>query len=150
KDIGKKEVDIILDAGHGGNDHGAESQMGDAKISEKDLTLQTALELKEALIKQNLKVLLIRDDDFYLTLPERTRLANFTGGELFLSLHMNSSPQSSAHGYQLFILSLTADDTAARTSVARENQMIPEDLSESYQRPLADLRARANFESSLA
>ena len=81
---------IVLDPGHGGKDPGAVSQ--DGLIKEKDLTLDIAMKLK-AKIESALPdstVVLTRNKDMFLTLEDRTFVANSMKADLFLSIHCNS------------------------------------------------------------
>ncbi len=138
-------VEVILDPGHGGNDHGARVE----GVMEKDLVLAFAKDVHEALATLGIKSLLTRDEDVFVTLSERARIANQSAAKLFLSLHMNSSPQPELGGFEVYVLSLTSDDSSGRASVAREHQIIPSDLPEGFEKAVADLRATANFETSL-
>ena len=138
-------VQVVLDPGHGGNDYGA--RYGD--VLEKDLVLEFAKDLKVALEKLGVKVLLTRDSDVFVTLSERARIANQSTGKLFLSLHMNASHLPDISGFEVYVLSLTKDDTSGRAAVAREHQFIPSDLPDGFEKAVADLRAGANFERSL-
>jgi N-acetylmuramoyl-L-alanine amidase len=63
---------------------------------------------------------------------------------------MDPAKQSKASGYELFILSLNSDEAKGRAVTAAENQMIPEDLEEGFERALSDLRAEANLEVSIS
>lgn len=78
----KKEL-IVIDAGHGGDDPG--SINGD--VLEKDLNLQLALKLEEALKEGGYEVVMTRRDDSELGLYERAELANDANADLFISLH---------------------------------------------------------------
>ena len=64
---------VVLDPGHGGRDSGAKGHQG---LLEKDLTLKIALNLERELRKHGLDVLLTRRDDTYVSLEDRTALAN--------------------------------------------------------------------------
>ncbi|MBS1983763.1 MAG: N-acetylmuramoyl-L-alanine amidase [Bdellovibrionales bacterium] len=140
---------ITLDPGHGGNDYGASFKQSTYFVHEKDVTLSLAWELRRALEKRGLSVGMTREDDSYLALPERTRLANAQGSRLFVSLHLNADSSDKQKGFEVYVLSLVRSDEGARKAVAAENQFIPEDLSEEVDRALAELRAQANFEKSL-
>lgn len=142
-------ADVVIDPGHGGNDYGTEAQENGVSLREKDLTLSLAWDLRRALERKKVRVALTREDDSFLTLPERTHFANRQSAHVFISLHLNSGG-TKGHGYEVYVLSLTQSDERARTAVAAENQMIPEDLSEGVDRALAELRAEANLEQSLA
>lgn len=79
---------VILDAGHGGKDYGAKG----VKAYEKDINLAVAKQIADYIDKNydDVNVLLTRDDDTYLTLKERADFANKNGGDIFVSVHVNS------------------------------------------------------------
>jgi N-acetylmuramoyl-L-alanine amidase len=80
-------VKIFIDPGHGGNDPGATAN----GLFEKDLTLSIALKLKAELLKyENVQVKLSRENDTYLTLSERAKMANDWGADIFISIHINA------------------------------------------------------------
>lgn len=110
---------VILDPGHGGSDPGASGGEG---ASEKDLTLILARQLKSRLEQAlNLRVVLTRNSDTDLSLDSRSALANQYKGDLFVSLHLNSSPNRSARGAETYFLSLEASDSEAHRTAALEN-----------------------------
>ncbi|PTX97801.1 N-acetylmuramoyl-L-alanine amidase [Opitutus sp. ER46] len=79
---------IALDPGHGGRDHG---KVNDAlKVNEKSLTLDTARRLKQLLEADGYRVVLTRDDDRFLELPDRPAAASAAGADLFISIHYNA------------------------------------------------------------
>jgi len=119
-------------------------------VKEKDLVLAFAQEASAALEKRGLGVLLTRGSDDFLTLPERSLLANATKARFFASLHMNADVSGRAQGFEVYVLSLTSDDASGRAAVARENQGIPSALDEGIEKAIADLRAQANLEASLS
>lgn len=88
-----EEKIVCLDAGHGGKDIGATST--DGKRFEKDDNLRLTLEVKKRLEEKNIKVVLTREDDTYISLKERCRLANKKRCNLFVALHRNSSASGS-------------------------------------------------------
>jgi len=144
-------VDVVLDAGHGGNDYGAIVREENSLYLEKDITLLLAKELKSLLEEEKIKVALIREDDVFLALPERTAFANRLNPKLFLSLHLNTSIKKNLRGFELYLLSLKSDeDKQALARIAAENMAIPEDLTGAVEKAVAELRARANFEESLS
>lgn len=83
-----KEFVVVIDAGHGGNDHGAV----DNNASEKNINLNVALQLSDLIKKnmKNVKVVLTRSDDTFRTLQDRADIANKAKGDLFISIHTNS------------------------------------------------------------
>lgn len=101
KDIGKKI--IVIDAGHGGSDPGAVSEvLGSKTVNEKDITLSIAKKLKDILETNGYTVLMTRDSDTYPTLTQRAEKANRAGAALFVSIHMNSSPSSDPSGTETY------------------------------------------------
>ncbi len=81
---------IIIDAGHGGDDPGAIGKLG---VKEKDITLDIARTLKKRLeAAGSYRVLLTRQDDKFISLKARTVLANKSGADLFISVHVNFVP----------------------------------------------------------
>lgn len=84
----KTDFTIVIDAGHGGKDVGAI----DNNIREKDINLAVALRLEKILKKRdkNIKVVLTRSKDEYLTLQKRADIANNAKADLFISIHTNS------------------------------------------------------------
>jgi N-acetylmuramoyl-L-alanine amidase len=148
--MASKHFQVLIDAGHGGNDFGAHRKVSRLQhFREKDFSLQFAKELQESLMKENVSAALTRESDHFLTLPERSELANASQAKLFISLHMNSSENAKTAGYELYVLSLAQTDSTGRAAVARENQVIPTDLPSWLEKALADLRAEANLEASL-
>ncbi len=86
---------VVLDAGHGGKDDG--TSWGDTK--EKDVVLELAEKLKSELEQRGVTVIMTRSDDTYLSLEERTRIANMENADLFLSIHIDwYEDDSSIHG----------------------------------------------------
>jgi N-acetylmuramoyl-L-alanine amidase len=110
---------VVIDAGHGGEDHGAEGPDG---LLEKDVVLEVAQRLAEQLRGEGLRVVLTRDRDVAVALQERTRIANDAGGELFVSVHANAAPSRAARGMETYFLSLDASDEASGRMAAQENE----------------------------
>lgn len=84
---------VVIDAGHGKEDHGAVGKIS----SEKDINLDVALQVGE-LIKKNMpdvKVVYTRDNDTFVTLQGRADIANKSKGDLFISIHTNSVDKKS-------------------------------------------------------
>src|SRR5699024_2611473 len=82
------EATIVIDAGHGGYDPGAISP--DQTIHEKDITLDTALLLKNRLQDAGSNVILTRTADDFVSLNERVSTAHTHQADLFISLHYDS------------------------------------------------------------
>lgn len=116
---------IVLDPGHGGHDLGARGYYG---IQEKRLSLRIANLVKRRLTRlgekrdQPIDVLLTRKTDDYLSLRDRVTLANDWNADLFVSIHANSSDAVKAHGFEVYFLSSSATDPAARRLAHVENE----------------------------
>jgi N-acetylmuramoyl-L-alanine amidase len=111
---------VVIDAGHGGKDPGATSISG--QVSEKDLTLALARELRDDLVKRGrVRVAMTRDDDRYLELDERAAVARRLNAAMFVSLHMDSAPNPLARGATIYSLSDVASDEEAARVAAKEN-----------------------------
>ena len=109
---------VVVDAGHGGDDHGAQGPRG---LLEKNLVLDVAKRLARRLAEQDLAVVMTRDTDHFVPLAERTRMANEAGADLFVSIHANASALDGVHGIETFFASLQATDESARALAQREN-----------------------------
>lgn len=116
--LGLKVGRIVIDAGHGGHDVGSSGPSG---LQEKDLVLDVAKRVG-ALVEQHLgyEVIYTRTDDTFVPLEQRTGIANSKHADLFLSIHANSSPLSSAAGIETYYLNFTTSKVALDVA-AREN-----------------------------
>jgi len=114
--LGLKIGRIVLDPGHGGNDHGTTGPTG---LTEKELVLDITMRLG-ALIEQRMgsEVVYTRKTDVYVGLEERTAIANDSRADLFLSIHANSSPERNISGAEVYYLNFSTSrdslDVAAR------------------------------------
>lgn len=109
---------VILDPGHGGTNMGTPGAHG---VHEKHLTLPIALEVERLLKKHtNARVTLTRRDDAFIGLRERTQHANRVGGDIFLSIHCNASPNAKAHGLEVYFLSADAASDEIHALIERE------------------------------
>jgi N-acetylmuramoyl-L-alanine amidase len=111
---------VALDPGHGGEDPGA---IGPAGTKEKDVVLQIALQLRDKLnALPNLRVMMTRDEDFFVPLHERVRKARRVQADLFVSIHADAFMRPEARGASVFALSQGgASSAAARWMAQREN-----------------------------
>jgi len=110
---------IVLDAGHGGEDHGAHGARG---LVEKELVLDVGRRLAASLRERGLRVVMTRDDDRFVPLEKRFAIANDARGDLFLSIHANATGDTEVSGVETFFLAVDASDDEARRVAARENE----------------------------
>jgi N-acetylmuramoyl-L-alanine amidase len=112
---------VVIDAGHGGHDPGALS--ADGGLREKDVTLEVAKAIKDALLASGrVRVALTREDDRFLVLQERYGLARRLKADLFISVHCDSAGNADATGATVYTLSEVASDKEAARLAARENK----------------------------
>lgn len=133
-------VSVVLDPGHGGIDGGAESSDG---TSEKDINLAIAMDLKERLEAEGIRVIMTRETDTGLydgsqqgairtlktqDMKERKRIIDDSGADLTVSIHLNSFTQdSSVKGAQVFYPS-DGDETLVQES-KRAAAIVQENLN---------------------
>ena len=116
--LGLKVGRIVIDPGHGGQDYGTSSASG---LHEKELVLDVSKRLA-TLLRHSLgaEVILTRGDDTFVSLEQRTVMANERKADLFISVHANSSPAHSASGIETFYLNFAASPGALEVA-GREN-----------------------------
>jgi N-acetylmuramoyl-L-alanine amidase len=101
--IYKRKPVIVIDAGHGGKDPGATGKLG---TQEKNITLSYAIALKKELEKSGrYKVQLTRDEDKFVFLSERVKIARKAGADVLISLHADSMMNSNIRGFSVYTLS---------------------------------------------
>jgi N-acetylmuramoyl-L-alanine amidase len=110
---------VVIDAGHGGFDPGA----GLGPVKEKSVALAIALAVRERLLESGgIRVAMTREDDRFLTLGERPRIARELGADLFVSIHADSADSDLARGASVYVLSEKGSSEAAARFAARENE----------------------------
>jgi N-acetylmuramoyl-L-alanine amidase len=136
---------IVIDPGHGGKDPGA---LGYIKgVHEKDIVLQMAKRLAKMVQNElGCQVYLTRSDDRYLTLEERTAIANTKEADLFISLHTNAHKNKEAYGIETYFLNLATDDESIRVA-AMENATSTKNISD-LQTILTDLMQNTKINES--
>jgi N-acetylmuramoyl-L-alanine amidase len=140
--LGLKIGRIVVDAGHGGHDSGT---LGPGGIEEKDVVLDVALRLGK-LLKQRLgaDVIYTRDDDTFIPLETRTAIANKAQADLFISVHANSSQDSSARGVETYYLNFTTSADALEVA-ARENAVSDQSIHQ-----LSDLVRKITLQDKIS
>lgn len=137
---GSRLSTVVIDAGHGGKDAGCVS--ADNKTYEKTITLDIAKTLSDKIKKAypDVKVILTRSKDEYITLENRAAQANKADADLFISIHINATERNSPNGYSVHILGQSSNKNrdlfAYNMDVCRrENSvvMLEDDYSTKYQ-----------------
>jgi N-acetylmuramoyl-L-alanine amidase len=114
---------VAVDAGHGGKDQGTRS----GSLVEKRLVLDVARRVASEIdSRPGFKAVLTRDRDVYLSLPQRVRIAEARGADVFVSIHMNSAPNRSARGAEVFFISPSGARRTASRMLADPNRAADE------------------------
>jgi N-acetylmuramoyl-L-alanine amidase len=109
---------VVIDPGHGGTNNGAVAVTG---AREKTVTLGIAQALAARLkARTNVEPVLTRQGDEELGLRQRTRMANAAKGDVFISIHGNSSTDPTLHGVEVYFLSAEAADAETGVLIDRE------------------------------
>ena len=116
---------VCIDPGHGGSDPGALGVNGDF---ESRLVLKVA-QMVEAIIAPKCEVLMTRNDDTFVSLSERCRMANKWGADIFVSIHFNSATPD-AHGWEVF------------TSGSTGSRQLASDIAEAHAAEFHDQKER--------
>lgn len=93
---------IVIDAGHGGNDHGNENER--LHLRESVFTLDVARRLADSLQASGFKVIMTRTTDRRVELDDRVAIAARAGADLFVSIHFNSFTQPGVSGAETYVL----------------------------------------------
>ncbi|MCM3875829.1 MAG: N-acetylmuramoyl-L-alanine amidase [Thermoanaerobaculia bacterium] len=109
---------VVLDPGHGGVEEGARGPGG---LFEKDATLALTKTVQEVLQRRGYRVVVTRSSDATVGLDDRAAAANAAKADVFLSIHCNASRAATAHGTEVYYLSLDASDRAAALLAESEN-----------------------------
>ena len=121
---------IVLDAGHGGKDPGAIGKFG---TKEKDVALDITRRTGSLLEKSGIKVVYTRDEDVFIPLLDRTKIANDANGKLFVSIHANANQNRKIQGFETYLLRPGKSEDAIEVA-SRENSVIKlEDITDQYE-----------------
>ena len=118
--VGPRAMDLlVLDPGHGGDDFGARA----FGLEEQDITLDLAIRVRDILRARvpGTRVVLTREEDRFVSLEQRTAMANAVGADVFVSIHLNAAWEDVVHGGVTTFVLDTTDDTQAVRLAAREN-----------------------------
>lgn len=142
----KSFTTIVIDPGHGGKDPGAHGRRGTA---EKDITLRVGLKLRDLLKRDpGIHVLMTRDRDVFVELEDRAKFANGNEADLFVSIHVNSHPQRSVRGIEIYHFGEAKDQRALEVA-ARENGTPLNSTGVGWEYLVADLLTTKKIEESL-
>ena len=118
---------VFIDPGHGGKDPGAVAN----GIQEKDVNLAVALLARDLLRTQGVEVLITRQDDSFISLQDRTDLANREKVDAFVSIHHNAADNTGARGLEVY-----------HSIVGGEGQRLAELIHDRYRTLIPELPSR--------
>jgi N-acetylmuramoyl-L-alanine amidase len=95
----KETITVVIDAGHGGHDFGANHD----EFFEKDLANTISKKIQELNVDKNIKILFTRDEDKFIELATRTNYINSIKPDLVLSLHINRNLNANTNGFEVFV-----------------------------------------------
>jgi len=107
---------VVVDAGHGGKDPGA---IGKSGLREKDVNLDIARRISNALRAMGLDVVMTRSSDKFIPLGKRVEIANESGADIFLSVHSNANRSRRISGFEVYYVSPTVNDSRRALEAAR-------------------------------
>jgi len=122
----RKTRTVVLDPGHGGKDPGT---MGKSGAKEKTLVLDIARRVRAHLAAAGVRVVMTRDNDRFWTLKDRPYLASRGGGDVFVSIHVNSAGSRTAQGVETYV---TPVENYPPTSDARLNRKYPAKINNRF------------------
>ena len=107
--LSRKQIDpegnkfvVCIDAGHGGQDPGSQGKSDD----EKDIVLKVSRNLRDVInALPGMVAYLTRNSDYKIELPDRARVSNYAGADVFISLHMNAIDNPKPNGFEIFYIS---------------------------------------------
>src|SRR6266705_456409 len=111
KNTTKTFTTVVVDAGHGGKDNGAYRRFGGA---EKIATLDVAQRLNRKLRESELKTVMTRSSDVFISLDERVAIENSQKNAIFVSIHFNDSRRRGIHGFETYYHSGESSELANR------------------------------------
>ena len=124
-----QNVCIMVDPGHGGHDFGTQS-ISKPRYLEKSLNLVTAKFVREYLQQLGYQVLMTREEDKFVSLEKRAKMANEKKPALFVSIHYNSAPLADAQGVEVFFYQTKEKKERARQSKQLANVILKNILAE--------------------
>jgi len=116
---------IVIDAGHGGKDSGAKTDF----VTEKDYTLSIAKKVKNLADGSDVKIVLTRNDDTFISLQDRLEIINDVDADQIISLHLNKSDRSEENGYEFYISNENEKFKESLALATELSQNLPNDIA---------------------
>ena len=116
---------IVIDAGHGGKDSGAQTEF----LKEKNYNLTIAQQIQTLAQESGTKVILTRDDDQFVSLEERLQIIHDVDADQVISIHINKSNSSSSNGYELYVSDKSKKFKESLVLAANISSNLPDEIS---------------------
>ena len=146
KQTHRKTPVVILDAGHGGKDYGAQ---GAHDLFEKDLNLQLSRQIQKILqSRYHYKVIMTRKNDTFIELKDRGKIANSHNADLFVSIHANAAKRKSAKGIETYYLGSGSNEQARETAERENGDLVHSVADDAVQEILASLISTTKINDS--
>lgn len=111
---------IVLDPGHGAHDAGASGN----GLQEKNVVLDVGLRTRTKMIDAGAKIVMTRSDDTFLSLTNRTTIANNSGADSFISIHSNAAENPAAHGSEVYYNNTFAGPESKRLAEEIQKELV--------------------------
>ncbi len=112
-----KTINVVIDAGHGGHDHGV---MIDG-FTEKEIVAKITEKIRKNNINANVVIHLTRNDDQFISLQDRATFINEIKPDLVLSLHVNANKNKDASGVEFYVSPKNVNYAYAKTIAEKLN-----------------------------
>lgn len=142
----RKTPVVVVDAGHGGKDYGAKGAHG---LFEKDLNLQISKQVQKILLhRYHYKVIMTRENDTFIELKDRGKIANKRDADLFVSIHANAAKRKSAKGIETYYLGSGSSEQARETAKRENGDLVHSVADGAVQEILASLISTTKINDS--
>lgn len=111
---------VMIDPGHGGEDEGGAA----GGVLEKEINLAIAKRVKGKLVELEYQVIMVREEDSYIAKEERAKAANESNADLYVSIHQNTSEDSSVHGVEVWYDGEDEDRDSRRLAQLIQQQIV--------------------------
>ena len=116
---------IVIDAGHGGKDSGAKTEF----VEEKDHTLSIAKKIQSLAKGSDVKIVLTRTDDAFVSLQDRVKTINKVNANQVISLHLNKSDRSTDNGYEFYVSNENEKFKESLALATELSKNLPDDIA---------------------
>ena len=116
---------IVIDAGHGGKDSGAKTEF----VNEKDYTLPIAKKIQSLAKDSEVKIVLTRSDDAFVSLQDRVKTINQVNADQVISLHINKSNNSKDNGYEFYVSNKNEKFKESLALATKLSKNLPADIA---------------------